>query len=241
VSSASSELDEPIPNGCSLADLSPGGKISLVSISLEGFLLGNLTSLALCLTFYCLFVLTPLPFWRPPLFISILTFFHFCEFYTYARWNTKNTTAESYLTLSNGKPYIAAMTFAFVETLVTTIFFQSWQQKWSHPLVQILGIALLVVGQFARHSAIATAGTSFNHQVQRTRKDDHVLVTSGIYRYLRHPSYFGFYWWAIGTQLLLGNLLSTSLFAMVLWRFFFRRIPSKRFISYHRQLADRSR
>ncbi len=76
VSSASSESDEPSPMGCSLADLSPGGKISLVSISLEGFILGNLTSLGSCLSFYYLF-LTPSHFWRPPLFVSILAFFSF--------------------------------------------------------------------------------------------------------------------------------------------------------------------
>jgi Isoprenylcysteine carboxyl methyltransferase (ICMT) family len=40
---------------------------------------------------------------------------------------------------------------------------------------------------------------------------------------LRHPSYFGFYWWAVGTQVLLGNPFSTVMFAGVLWHFFYRR------------------
>jgi len=45
------------------------------------------------------------------------------------------------------------------------------------------------------------------------------------YQYLRHPSYFGFYYWSIGTQLVLGNFISAILFAIASWMFFHRRIP----------------
>jgi protein-S-isoprenylcysteine O-methyltransferase len=47
----------------------------------------------------------------------------------------------------------------------------------------------------------------------------------GRYKFLRHPSYVGFYYWAVGTQLLLGNPLHTVLFAIAAWMFFHRRIP----------------
>jgi protein-S-isoprenylcysteine O-methyltransferase len=45
------------------------------------------------------------------------------------------------------------------------------------------------------------------------------------YKIFRHPSYVGFYYWAVGTQLLLGNILHTVLFAIVACAFFRRRIP----------------
>jgi Isoprenylcysteine carboxyl methyltransferase (ICMT) family len=45
------------------------------------------------------------------------------------------------------------------------------------------------------------------------------------YAYLRHPSYIGFYYWAIGTQILLNNLLHTFLFAAASTFFFRKRIP----------------
>lgn len=45
------------------------------------------------------------------------------------------------------------------------------------------------------------------------------------YKIFRHPSYVGFYYWAVGTQLLLGNVLHTILFAIAAWMFFKRRIP----------------
>ncbi|GKT88201.1 isoprenylcysteine carboxyl methyltransferase [Colletotrichum tofieldiae] len=71
---------------------------------------------------------------------------------------------------------------------------------------------------------MVTAGQSFNHTVQHYRAESHTLVTSGVYGWFRHPSYFGFFWWAIGTQLVMGNLLSLVAYAGVLWYFFSKRI-----------------
>lgn len=55
----------------------------------------------------------------------------------------------------------------------------------------------------------------------------HELVTGGVYAYLRHPSYFGFFWWGLGTQLLLGNGICFVGYAVVLWRFFSERIAKE--------------
>lgn len=68
------------------------------------------------------------------------------------------------------------------------------------------------------------AGTNFNHQVQTERQEGHELVSKGIYRYLRHPSYFGFFWWGVGTQLMLGNVVCLVGYVVVLWRFFNARV-----------------
>ncbi len=46
-------------------------------------------------------------------------------------------------------------------------------------------------------------------------------------RWFRHPSYAGFFYWALGTQLVLQNPVSFSFFLVVLWRFFHSRIKSK--------------
>ena len=42
---------------------------------------------------------------------------------------------------------------------------------------------------------------------------------------MRHPGYSGFLIWAVGTQVMLCNPLSTVAFTWVLWRFFSKRIP----------------
>ena len=43
-------------------------------------------------------------------------------------------------------------------------------------------------------------------------------------RWFRHPSYAGFFYWALGTQLVLQNPVSFTLYLIILWRFFSRRI-----------------
>ncbi|KAF2675549.1 ICMT-domain-containing protein [Microthyrium microscopicum] len=227
-SSSSSEQDQPHHETVTVAfdDLKPDGKLSLTGISLESYVLGNILGAGTLLTIYFLFI-NPSRIWRTPAFLSILSLFHFGEFYTYARWNLKNTKSNSFLTMSNGRPYTYAMTVALLETTLTSVFFPAWQARWAHIPLQLLGVVLVVLGQYMRDSAIATAGVSFNHIVQRQKRSDHVLITSGPYAWCRHPSYFGFYWWAVGTQVLLGNVISTPLFALILWRFFFRRIPGE--------------
>jgi protein-S-isoprenylcysteine O-methyltransferase len=224
--SSSSESEEQEATTFSLEDLGSEGVLSQTSISLEAYILGIILGVGFTTSFYLLFIQSS-RLWRPPFFLCLLSAFHFCEFYTYARWNLKNLTANSYLTLSNGRPYIYAMTFAFLETSVTSAFFPNWQSRWAQPWLQAIGLIAVVTGQVIRDLAIATAGTSFNHHVQKKKRSDHILVTWGPYTWFRHPSYFGFYWWAVGTQLLLGNAISTPIFTLVVWNFFYRRIPSE--------------
>uniref|UniRef100_A0A7S1VFV4 Protein-S-isoprenylcysteine O-methyltransferase n=1 Tax=Grammatophora oceanica TaxID=210454 RepID=A0A7S1VFV4_9STRA len=88
-----------------------------------------------------------------------------------------------------------------------------------------VGITLVVVAQFVRTSAMITCGESFNHLIQKSKKDNHVLITTGIYKYLRHPSYAGFFYWSVGTQFLLSNYLHIVLFSAASWWFFHIRIP----------------
>ncbi len=45
-----------------------------------------------------------------------------------------------------------------------------------------------------------TAGRSFNHYIQTTKADDHILVTNGVYAWSRHPAYVGWFYWSLGTQ-----------------------------------------
>lgn len=43
-------------------------------------------------------------------------------------------------------------------------------------------------------------------------------------RYVRHPSYMAYFWWAVGSQIMLANPVMGVLFALYLWRWFFARI-----------------
>ena len=60
------------------------------------------------------------------------------------------------------------------------------------------------------------------HQ-QKTRQNRVLItVTASV---LRHPAYFGFFWWSVGTQVLLCNPLCAAAYALAAWRFFSARIP----------------
>ena len=72
---------------------------------------------------------------------------------------------------------------------------------------------------------IRTCGDSFSHIIADEKTDEHKLITHGIYSILRHPSYFGWFYWSVGTQLILCNLISTVLYTAAAWYFFESRIP----------------
>lgn len=205
--------------------LSPGGKRSLSSISLQSFWLGF--SLAASLLLATQTAYNGNPIWRLFAFLSSLSIFHFLEFWTTATYNVPEVRASSFLLFTNGKSYNIAHGCALVELLVSNFVFPAYQAKYVNGSTISLGIFLVFFGQATRSLAMATAGTNFNHIPQKAKKHDHELVTSGVYAYSRHPSYFAFFWWAIGTQLLVGNKVCLVAFVGVLWNFFNDRIKCK--------------
>ncbi|KAL6940725.1 hypothetical protein ACO0QE_004638 [Hanseniaspora vineae] len=159
-----------------------------------------------------------------PLYLISLSVFHFLEFYVTAKFNPLKVDSNSFL-LRNGSGYSAAQLLAICECIIEVQFFpfKSLSSLYAK-LIFGVGLCLLVVGQVARSTAMITCGRSFSHRIMQEKQDDHKLVTTGIYQYSRHPSYFGFFWWAIGTQLVCLNPLSFVVFTIVLWSFFKKRI-----------------
>ena len=77
---------------------------------------------------------------------------------------------------------------------------------------------------------IRTCGENLSHIIADEKDDEHVLIRHGIYAYLRHPSYFGWFYWSVGTQLILCNPVCTVLYAMAAWYFFSSRIPYEEYM-----------
>jgi protein-S-isoprenylcysteine O-methyltransferase len=198
---------------------------SLEGIALRSFCLGITLTLSVVVVFSTL-LFTSSPLWRVPFFFAALSTFHFLEFWTTAKYNTKEAKIESFLLTSNWPMYFIAHCSATVECLFTKLLWpnRSWAPLYTGPILLLIGLILVFVGQFVRATAMVQAGPSFNHIVQEKKKEDHELVTTGIYGVMRHPSYFGFFYWGIGTQLVLGNPICFLAYAFVLWRFFQRRI-----------------
>lgn len=89
------------------------------------------------------------------------------------------------------------------------------------------------------------ASTNFSHLVAHHKAEGHRLVKEGVYAYVsrynppgyvlifdhrwfRHPSYTGFFYWAVGTQMVLQNHICFIIFTVILWRFFYHRIKCER-------------
>jgi len=206
----------------------PGQRRSLSGIASRAFVLGFVFSTCLIFTTLIL-ALTTSSLWLIPVFLAALSLFHFLEFWTTARYNTPEARVSSYLLSSNGSAYNLAHTAAILECLFTNIFFpdRRWLPSSLTTGLVFVGMVMMVVGQVVRSAAMVQAGTNFNHVVQHRRTNEHHLVTTGLYYYLRHPSYFGFFYWGLGTQLVLSNMICFTAYAFVLWSFFSSRISGE--------------
>lgn len=186
----------------------------LHEIALTSAILGSLFGISISAFFI-------LNFKSPSIYIMALSVFHFLEYYVTAKYNLNKVHKESFI-INNGSSYTIAHSFALIEVGIEYYFFPQFKRSYSY--IKLIGLVLIIFGQYIRYLSMKTAGKSFSHLVKSKKEDDHVLITSGIYSILRHPSYFGFFYWAIGTQLLLLNPISLIGFSYVLWLFFSQRI-----------------
>lgn len=88
-----------------------------------------------------------------------------------------------------------------------------------------IGFILCFCGGLLRASGEIQLGHNFNHRIETTKSNDHVLITNGLYSIFRHPAYTGWFYFSIGTQVLLMNPLCTIAYAGAAWYFFYVRIP----------------
>eukprot|EP01136_Pigoraptor_vietnamica_P000146 Opistho-1_new@25083 len=139
---------------------------------------------------------------------------------TTALFNLQKLSLDSFL-LNHSFEYKAAAVFCCTEYAIESLFFPTWKH---HPWVSAVGLAVVLFGEFVRKLAMFTARSNFSHIIADDKRKGHELVTIGIYGRLRHPSYFGWFWWSIGTQILLCNPVSLVGFAVASWRFFRERI-----------------
>ncbi|THH14891.1 hypothetical protein EW146_g5505 [Bondarzewia mesenterica] len=194
-----------------------------LAASFISFLLGSIFSLAFT-TF--LFGGSSSYWWSTyqlGFFVAAWALFHWGEFAVAAGWNREKCSVDSFL-LDNGKLYHAANGFALLEYLITLYLNPSLK---SYPYISAIGVFMVVVGQALRSIAMIHASTNFSHALAFRKLANHQLVTDGIYAWFRHPSYAGFFYWALGTQLVLQNPVAFTAFLLLLWRFFSQRIQTE--------------
>ena len=137
-------------------------------------------------------------------YLASLALYHLGEYFFVLCFHFETLSFDSFL-LNQSTAYVLAMAFSMLEFLLTDVFFlhkvallHAWSPTFLYTHLA-LSLSLLFIGQTFRISALFTAQRSFNHQIQFRKRDDHVLVTWGVYGLVRHPSYFGWFLWSVAT------------------------------------------
>lgn len=154
------------------------------------------------------------------IYLILLSFFHLSEYLVTSLTNPSTLNLSSFL-LDQSVAYVVAISCSFLEFIVELYLFPGFKK---FNLISTLGLALAISGEVIRKLAMFTAGKNFSHTISSKKDPDHHLVTHGIYSVLRHPSYAGWFYWAVGTQILLLNPLCFILFAVISNKFFKERI-----------------
>lgn len=156
-------------------------------------------------------------------FGALLLLYHASELALVAT-HTPEHLSQASLLLSPA--YLLAMSLALAEHAAESALAPAYKAR-ALAATYAPGLAVAAAGGVLRIAAWATARGAFTHRIQRSRRPGHVLVRHGVYRWVRHPGYLGWWVWAVGTQLVLGNAAAAVAFAGVSWEFFRRRIHTE--------------
>lgn len=180
-----------------------------------GIILCSIFSLSLSMLLF-----TKTIFYQFYLYLLTEIIYHYSEYISVIIYHFYNLDYKSFL-LDHSNEWIFALLFSYFETILGTIFFQKIKQnKYSF----YLGIIITIFGQVFRVGALYSGKKNFTHLLSYEKKKEHFLMTKGFYGITRHPSYFGFLVWTIGTQLMCFNLICLIGFPIGLYIFFEDRI-----------------
>ncbi|WP_221391090.1 isoprenylcysteine carboxylmethyltransferase family protein [Dyadobacter sp. NIV53] len=79
----------------------------------------------------------------------------------------------------------------------------------TNPVIQYIGLGIMYLGIILRIATVISLGRMFTVDV--TIREDHKLKQDGIYRFLRHPSYFASLLTFVGFGISLNNWISLIL------------------------------
>lgn len=154
-------------------------------------------------------------------YLQIIVLFHLGEFLSTAVFSPSTLRTSSFL-LNHSTAYHVAMVASVIEYNIENYFFEDYFTNYK---IMYIGISLSLFGDFLRKFSMFWCGPGFTHLIQYSKRKDHVLVTDGPYRFVRHPGYAGWAIWAISTQVILCNPVCVILYTLATFKFFEDRIP----------------
>lgn len=169
----------------------------------------------------------------------VLVVYHINEFYCTYNYQTSKVSQYSFLIWGNK----GNREFWFMQILTIGEFlFHQWRyiDLWLYQdnVFVHVGALMVISGLSIRHLAMKTCGESFDHHIQVQTKENHKLITLGVYQYWRHPSYFGFWCLVVGLQVFLLNYASLCLNLFVLAQFFQVRIQFEEWYLIHKIFGE---
>ena len=165
-------------------------------------------------------------------YLFLLCLFHVSEYLLTAAFRPDTLSFDNFL-INHSTAYQAMVGLAWAEYWIEWVLVTQfgccawWPGGKSWDALSTLGVLLCLLGLCTRSLGMATASTNFSHKIEEQKREEHSLVTHGIYAYLRHPAYFGFFWWCVGTQVLLANPFALLAYTAASWHFFYDRIPTE--------------
>lgn len=164
------------------------------------------------------------PFSTYPIFSDITTLllvYHLNEFIGLAFFRPEQLEPDAFL-LFHSVFYQIAFILIFGEFFLEFHFFPK-SKMWLVQKLYWLKFSIAVIGLAIRFCAFWELGSNFDHCIYKGSSVDR-LVTSGIYKYERHPSYVGYFLFNLGLNASLGNLFTLLLTGAFFVYFFKRRI-----------------
>ncbi|CAH0557943.1 unnamed protein product [Brassicogethes aeneus] len=154
------------------------------------------------------------------IYMCVMAFFHFSEYIVISLIQPQELSTNSFLINHSPQYNIAAVT-SWIEFFLEAYFLAEIKKyHW----ISYFGLLVCILGELLRKISMLTAGTSFNHVVAYEKSSKHHLVTNGVYAWFRHPSYVGWFYWSIATQIVLINPFCILAYAAASWMFFNGRI-----------------
>jgi protein-S-isoprenylcysteine O-methyltransferase len=158
-------------------------------------------------------------------YIMFQSLFHYLEYILTALFhfnNNGNSCNWNSFMLNHSREFHIAIIVALTEYFIELLLFPSL--KYGLNVISIIGIIFCIIGQLIRSLSMYEAGSNFTHLIAQSKKSSHILIKSGLYSIVRHPSYLGWFIWSISTQFILANPICIIGYTIVVWRFFNNRI-----------------
>ena len=187
------------------------------------FKLDHVAGIILCMAFslsICMLLFTKTHFYQLYLFLITQSIFHYSEYISVITYHFDTIEFKSYL-INHSTEWIISLITSYCETILGNIFFYDYKHN---TYIFWTGIIITLIGQIFRIGALFTGKKNFTHLLSYEKKPEQFLMTTGFYGISRHPSYFGFWIWGFGTQLMCGNLICSIGFPIGLYIFFKDRI-----------------